>query len=181
MDTKKTDTILETERLLLRVFRPEDLDAFAEIEADPEVMRFYASGPRSRERAEQGVRYFIGLQERHGFSPWAVIDKADDCFIGYCGLLPQTIDGQEEVEVGYKLARAYWRRGLATEAAYAVRDWGFTHLAVLRLISIINPSNAASIRVAQKNGLRHEKDADYGGTTCRIYTLDRREWERPDV
>ena len=181
MDMKNTDTILETERLTLRVFRPEDLDAFASIEADPEVMRFYASGPRSRERADQGVRYFIGLQEQHGFSPWAVIHKADHRFIGYCGLLPQMIDGQEEVEVGYKLARAYWGMGLAAEAACACRDWGFTHLPVPRLISIIDPGNAASMRVAQKNGMQHEKDADYHGKTCHIYAVCREEWERRDV
>ena len=176
----KVGVVLETERLLLRVFCPGDLDAFAEIEADPEVMRFYPSGPRPREWAERGVRYFIRTQERHGFSPWAVIHKADGCFIGYCGLVPQIIDAQEEVEVGYKLARAYWGMGLAMEAARACRDWGFTHLPVPRLVSIIDPANAASIRVAQKNGMQHEKDADYDGKTCRIYTVRREEWEQAE-
>lgn len=180
MDSK-IDAVLETDRLLLRVFRPEDLDAFAEIEADPEVMRFYASGPRPREWAERGVRYFIGLQERHGFSPWAVVHKADHRFLGFCGLLPQTIDGADEVEVGYKLARADWGRGLATEAARACRDWGFSHSSVPRLVSIIDPGNAASIRVAEKNGMRHEKDAEYDGKTCRIYAIRRDEWERRNV
>ncbi len=173
--------IVETPRLILRVFCPDDLDAFAPIEADPEVMRFYASGPRPREWAERGVRYFMGLQEQHGFSPWAIIHKVDDQFIGFCGLLPQTIDGQAEVEVGYKLARAYWGQGLATEAALACRDWGFTHLEVPRLISIINPGNAASIRVAEKNRMTYDKNAVYDGKTCRIYAVRRDEWERRSV
>ncbi len=174
------DTILETDRLRLRVFRPEDLDAFAPIEADPEVMRFYASGPRSREWAERGVRYFIDLQEQYGFSPWAVIHKGEDRFIGFCGLIPQTLAGREEVEVGYKLARAYWGQGLATEAARACRDWGFARLAVPRLISIIDPGNATSTRIADKNGMTYDGDAEYDGKTCRIYAIRREEWERSE-
>ena len=81
------------------------------------------------------------------------------------------------MEVGYKLAHAYWGLGLATEAACACRDWGFTHLPVPCLISIIDPGNAASIRVAQKNGMQHEKDAEYDGKTCRVYAVRREEGE----
>ncbi len=164
-------TILETERLLLRVFRPEDIEGFAPLEADPEVMRFYPSGPRPREWAERGVRYFIRTQEQHGYSLWAVIHKSNDRFIGYCGLVPQTLNGNEEVEVGYKLARAYWGRGLATEAARAVRDWGFARLDVPRLVSVIDPGNAASVRVAEKMGMSRDVDVIYDGKTCHLYAV----------
>jgi len=169
----RTVTILETDRLTLRVFRPEDIEEFAPIEADPEVMRFYASGPRSREWAERGVNYFISLQEQHGFSPWAVIQKSDSRFLGFCGLIPQTVDGNAEVEVGYKLAHAEWGKGLATEAARAVRDWAFAHLDVPRLVSIIDPGNAASLRVAEKNGMAYDKDITYDGKVCRLYAIER--------
>ena len=165
-------TILETERLILRVFRPEDSEAFAPIEADPEVMRFYASGPRSREFTERVVCYFISLQKQHGFSFWAVVHKADSRFLGFCGLIPQTVDGQEEIEVGYKLARSDWGQGLATEAAHAVRNWGFAHLDVPRLVSIIDPGNMASIRVAEKNGMAYVKDITYDGKVCRLYAIE---------
>lgn len=166
-------TILETDRLLLRVFRPDDIEDFAPIEADPEVMRFYSSGPRPREWAERGVRHFIRTHEQHGFSLWAAVHKAEGRFIGYCGLVPQTINGQDEVEVGYKLARAYWGRGLATEAACAVRDWGFAHLNVSRLVSLIDPGNAASIRVAEKNGMRQNGELIYDGKSCYLYAVGR--------
>lgn len=166
-------TILETDRLILRVFRPEDIEDFAPIEADPEVMRFYVPGPRSREFTERVVGYFISLQEEHGFSFWAVIQKSDSRFLGFCGLIPQTVDGQEEIEVGYKLARAEWGKGLATEAARAVRDWGFAHLDVPRLVSIIDPGNTASIRVAEKNGMARVKDMTYDGKPCRLYAVER--------
>jgi len=167
--------ILETERLMLRVFEDDDLDAFAALEADPDVMKYFTSGPRSRERAARGVAWFKDLQEQYGYSLWAVIDKSDDTFLGYCGLVPQTINGKEEVEVGYKLDKRYWRRGLATEAAIAVRIWGFSNLRVPRLISIIDPRNTASIRVAEKNGMRFTVDVEYDSKVCHVYAIDRLE------
>lgn len=166
-------TILETPRLILRVFEEADLDAFAALVADPEVMRFYPSGPRSREHAQRAIAWFRELQDKQGYSLWAVEHKADNRCIGYCGLVPQRIDGNPEVEVGYKLAKAYWNQGLATEAARAVRDWAFQNLAVPHLISIIDPANTASQRVAEKNGMRYVRDAEYDDKTCRIYIVQR--------
>jgi len=165
--------VLETERLILRPFMEADIEGFAPIEADPEVMRFYRSGPRSREQTARNIAWYIELQAKHGHSLWAVIHKADQLLIGYCGLLSQQIDGESEVEIGYKLARQYWGQGLATEAARAVRDWGFAHLPVPHLISIIDPENRASIRVAEKNGMTLWKEADYHGKLCSIYRLTR--------
>src|SRR5205807_7864742 len=82
---------------------------------------------------------------------------------GFCGLVSQSVEGVEEVEVGYMLDKAYWGRGLATEAARASRDYGFERLGLRRLISLINPENAASLRVAEKNGMRYERDAEFNG------------------
>jgi ribosomal-protein-alanine N-acetyltransferase len=167
--------ILETDRLILRTFEMEDLDDFAALEADPVVMRFYASGARSRAAAERGIAWFAELQAKHGYSLWAVVRKPDEAFIGCCGLLPQTIDDTPEVEIAYKLALAHWGQGYATEAARAIRDWSFANLAVDRLISIIDAENVASIRVADKNGMRHWKNAAFHGKTCRIYAIARNE------
>ena len=166
-------TILETERLTLRVFQPEDIDDFAPIEADPDVMQFYASGPRPREWAERSVRFFMETQEEHGYSPWAVIRKSDGRFLGFCGLIPQTIEFKDEVEVGYKLAHDVWGQGLATEAARAVREWAFANLPVPRLVSIIDPGNATSLRVAEKNGMTFQRDITYDGKPCRLYAIGR--------
>ncbi|MDQ2687537.1 MAG: GNAT family N-acetyltransferase, partial [Armatimonadota bacterium] len=166
-------TILETERLTLRVFQPEDIDGFAPIEADPDVMRFYASGPRPREWAERSVRYFMETQAERGYSPWAVIRKSDGRFLGFCGLIPQTIEFKEEVEVGYKLAHDVWGQGLATEAARAVREWAFANLPVPRLVAIIDPGNTTSLRVAEKNGMAYERDITYDGKPCRLYAIAR--------
>ena len=84
--------------------------------------------------------------------------------MGYCGLFffPD-IDGQAEVEIGYRLARAVWGKGYATEAAQAVRNFAFTTLDIKRLIAMIDPSNIASIRVAKKIGMHYEKDVMFEG------------------
>ena len=90
-------------------------------------------------------------------SQFGVIFREDDRLIGYCGFFAQTVDGSEELEIGYRLDPAYWGRGVATEAAREVRDYGFSDLTRPRLISLIHPDNHASRRVAEKNGMTPEK------------------------
>ncbi|MEO7718622.1 MAG: GNAT family N-acetyltransferase [Capsulimonas sp.] len=165
--------ILETNRLTIRVFSSDDLDAFAAIEADPDVMRFFASGPRSRETAARAIAWYRTLQEQRGHSFWAVVHKANGRLIGLCGLIPQRVGGVDEIEVAYRLDQSHWGQGFATEAATAVCKWGFEHLDVPRLISIIDPGNIASIRVAEKNGMRPVDQAEYDGKVCHIYAVTR--------
>ena len=95
---------------------------------------------------------------------WATIHKQNRQFIGRCGLLPWTIEGREEVEVAYLLAKPYWGMGLGTEVAQAIVDYAFNRLYLTRLISIISPGNIASIRVAEKIGmiLENEMEDDLG-------------------
>ena len=171
--TDQTLSILETDRLILRVFDNSDLDAFADIEADPDVMRYYASGPRSREQAVRALAWFMELQTTYGHSLWAIDQKGGGRCIGYCGLIRQTIGGRQEIEIGYKLANPFWGQGIATEAASAVREWGFANLRVRRLISIIDPLNVASIRVAEKIGMRYVQNAEHDGRDCRVYAVSR--------
>lgn len=106
---------------------------------------------------------------------WATIHKAENKFIGRCGLIPQLVDGQEEVEVGYLLAKEYWGKGLATEAAIAIRNYGFSKLNFNRLISLIDPGNIASQKVALKNGMTYEKDTTIWGKIARVYAIHKHE------
>jgi RimJ/RimL family protein N-acetyltransferase len=101
-----------------------------------------------------------------GFGPYAVVERQRQAVIGYCGLFffPD-INGQPEVEIGYRLERSAWGRGYATEAARAVRDFAFGDLGMQRLIAIIDPSNIASIRVAEKIGMHHEAEVMLEGYT----------------
>jgi ribosomal-protein-alanine N-acetyltransferase len=99
-----------------------------------------------------------GHPKRPELGLWATIYKETGQFIGRCGLLPWTIDGQNEVEVAYLIRKAYWGQGLGTEVAQAILDYGFQELDLRRLICLIDKDNLASIRVAEKIGMTFEKE-----------------------
>ncbi len=101
---------------------------------------------------------------------WATIHKETGKFIGRCGLLPWTIEGQQEVEVAYSLAQDFWGRGLATDAAQGILQYGFEKLNLPRMICLIDPENIASQRVAEKMGMSLEKTVDgYEGDNTPFY------------
>jgi [ribosomal protein S5]-alanine N-acetyltransferase len=149
--------VLETERLLFRDHTLEDLDPFCALEADPEVRRFVGGKPRTREEAEHRFRdrFLTPAPDRLRF--WATVFKPDGRYIGYCGVYPHfgeagPISG--EGALGFTLARAYWGRGLATEAARAFVDFGFHGLHLHRIVASVEVGNAASVRVIEKLGFR---------------------------
>jgi len=96
--------------------------------------------------------------------------------IGYCGFYHQQIDQMNEIEIGYRLHPDYWNRGLITEAAQAVRDHGFRDLKLPRVISLIHPDNIPSRRVAEKNGMRLEKETVYRDFRTFVFAITREQW-----
>ncbi len=168
--------ILETERLILRHFHRLDDQAMYRVFGDADVMR-YGDGVQTEAWVRDWLRGWIesGYQ-KWGFGPWAVVEKSRRETMGYCGLFyfPDAC-GQPEIEIGYRLARAFWGQGYATEAVLAVRDYGFNILRLPRLIAMIDPQNAASIRVAEKVGMHDEKDVMFEGYTHpdRVYVMAR--------
>jgi RimJ/RimL family protein N-acetyltransferase len=171
-------TELETARLLLRPWRQEDLDPYARICADPEVTR-YVTGPLSRQESEEQVSRFVRHWEERGFGLWAVEYRASGAFIGFIGLLHQHDwpIGEDKTEVGWRLDRAFWGQGLATEGAQTSVRYGFEQLGLERIISIINPKNLASRRVAEKAGLTLCGELCFRGYDVVWYAIDRREWD----
>ena len=165
--------LVETPSMTLRQFIQNDLDALAVILADPQVMRFSLSGPKTIEQTKSLIEGIFLSYEKWGRGLYAVVHKNNQRLIGYCGFFSQQINEQQEIEVGYRLATAYWGRGLATEAALATRDYAFNQLGLTRLISIIEPENIRSIRVAEKIGMRHEKDLSFGDIPVRIYAIQK--------
>ena len=133
---------------------------------DPEVMRF-GDGTQSKEWVQVWLQTCLErYYQTWGFGPYAVLEKQSYDVIGYCGLFYfPDINGKPEVEIGYRLARSAWGKGYATEAARAVRDYAFQILAIKRLIAMIDPSNVASIRVAEKIGMHYEQDVMLEGFT----------------
>ncbi len=151
--------ILETPRLILRRLTLDDLDALAELYRDPAVRRFFPEGTLTRAETLEELEWIIDVYYgRYGYGLWATILKETGELIGRCGLLPWTLEGRFEVEVAYALARAYWGRGLATEAAQGIVDYAINELHMTRLICLIDADNAASQNVARKLGMTFEKE-----------------------
>jgi RimJ/RimL family protein N-acetyltransferase len=154
-------TTVETERLLLRPFCEDDLEAMAAIWADPEVMRHIGEGQtRDRAASEALLTRVRRHWDEHGFGLWAVVPRGSDEPVGWAGLavptfLPEVLPA---VEVGWLLARPAWGNGYATEAAAAAMDYGFGGLELDRLISLVYVENTASAAVAERLGMtRHEQ------------------------
>ena len=153
--------ILETRRLILRHPVIEDLDAYFTLYSDPEITRYIPDAPRNLEETREEVEWFLNGHPRFPeLGLWATIHKDSGRFIGRCGLLPWTIDGVQEVEVAYTIARDYWGKGLATEVALAIRDYAFQRLRLSRMVCTIEPKNIASQRVATKIGMVFERQVD---------------------
>ena len=158
---------LTTDRLLQRPFEERDLDDYAAMVADPEVVRYFSAGVLTREAAWLQMAVFLGHEQLRGWSNSAVVERATGQVIGRCGLWQP--EGWPGLEVGWALARASWGRGYATEAASAWRDWAFAELGANELISVIRPDNAPSIRVAERIGSRPLREARVNGVECVIY------------
>lgn len=165
--------ILETNRLLLRHLEPGDLDNLYALYRDPEIRRYFPDGTLTYEETKEELEWFLhGHPEHQELGLWATIHKETGQFVGRCGLLPWTIDGQDEVEVAYLIAKTHWRQGLGAEAALAIRDYGFGQLGLTRLICMIYPDNTASIGVAQKIGMSLEREAEDETGPFLIYALN---------
>ncbi len=157
---------IQTKRLLLRHFEMTDLEKIHKhVFGDAEVMHF-GDGPQSMEWVQDWIETCLENYGTRGFGPYALIEKNSTELIGYCGLFHfPDIDGQTEVEIGYRLSRSTWGQGYATEAAFTVRDFALNELKLSRLVTLIDPANTASIRVAQKLGMQYEKHIMLEGYT----------------
>jgi [ribosomal protein S5]-alanine N-acetyltransferase len=166
---------LETSRLTLRPFREEDLGRLAELMANADFMRF-SLGPYTHEQTQTVLQKFLSWNKTGLPSPFAVVLRANNDLLGYCGFLHHA-EVPGEVEIGYRLDPAYWNRGLITEAARAVRDHAFVELRLPRVISLIHPENVSSRRVAEKIGMTAEKEITFRGFPTILFALSREHWQ----
>jgi RimJ/RimL family protein N-acetyltransferase len=152
---------ITTGRLRLRAFQADDLDAYAAMQANPEVMRYLVTG-RTSTRVEvwRTMATSLGAWLLRGYGMWAC-EKVDGVFIGSVGIF-HPLDWPEP-EIAYSLDRPYWRHGFATEAAAAARDWLFEHFPLPRAASFIRPDNHASKRVAERLGAICERTFELRG------------------
>lgn len=168
---------LETERLVLRMFRESDTDAYAEMVGDPEVMRFLGGGqPVPRAEAWRNMAMVLGHWQLRGYGMWAVEEKTTGELAGRVGCWRP--EGWPGLEVGWTLRRSFWGRGYATEAARASIEYAFKTLDQTRVISLIAPENVNSIRVAERLGEKPEGEWEIFGTKVIVYAVGREEFKR---
>jgi RimJ/RimL family protein N-acetyltransferase len=183
---------LETERLVLRRFTPDDVDNLVELDGDPQVMHFITGGRTTpREEIENDLlpwflHYYEG-GDRYGF--WAAIEKSTGTFLGWFHFRPGDGRPSDEPELGYRLRRLAWGRGYATEGSRALIRKGFTELGMRRVVAYTMVVNTASRRVMEKSGLTlvrtfHQEWPDripgdeHGDVE---YALSRADWERQEA
>ncbi|MDX2042383.1 MAG: GNAT family N-acetyltransferase [Acidobacteriota bacterium] len=166
-----SDFILETERLLLRRITHDDLDDLLQIWGDAETMSLFPKTLNRQEMAEWIDRN-LKRYEDFGHGIWAVILKDGQQFVGDCGLVIQDVEGVQEMEVGYHFNKKFWGLGLAAEAARSCMGYASTTLNRRRIISMIRPENLASRRVAERNGLKIEKEIFWRGFQHYIYSIE---------
>jgi ribosomal-protein-alanine N-acetyltransferase len=153
---------IETERLLLRTYQTEDLETLYLLASDPHITRFFPDGFKlSREDILSSLPRRTEKWEKNGFGQFGVFEKESGKLIGYCGL--QYLDNTTEVEIYYGFFSDYWGKGIATEAAAAVLDFGFEQVKLGRIVGVTHPENTASQKVLQKIGLKKEKMAHFYG------------------
>lgn len=163
---------LDTERLRLRAFRDEDLDAYAAMCADPEVMRYLGTGVTlSRADTWRSMAGFLGHWALRGYGMWALEEKATGTLVGRAGFLNP--EGWPGFELGWTLGRPYWGRGFATEASKRALDYAFEVLAQPRVISLIRPANTPSMRVAERLGEVRVGEIELLGGPCFVYEARR--------
>lgn len=164
--------ILTTERLLMRAFRESDLDEYAALCADPEVMRYLGEGrPLTRWEAWRQMAMIIGHWQLRGYGMWAVEEKSTGKLLGRIGCFYP--EGWPGFEIGWTLGRHAWGKGFATEGARAALDFAFHRLDQDHVISLIRPDNQASIRVAERLGESLEGSVTLFGGEALIYGIHR--------
>jgi len=170
----ETTPVIETDRLRLRMFRPEDLNDLAKLLADPDVMRYVEDGqPKDRTVAEKTLKSIIEHWQRHGFGRWAIEERTSGEFVGFGGL--RSLFGIPELV--YHLAKAQWGRGLASELGRASLSYGFETHRFARIVAIARPENAASLQVMEKLGMHFEMSASYYGMEVVQYAITPEEFE----
>jgi RimJ/RimL family protein N-acetyltransferase len=154
--------MLETERLLLRRWKPSDREPFAEMNADPRVMEFFPDC-LTREESDRLIESIESHFDNHGFGLFAAELKAESKLIGFIGLHVAGFQAHFTpcVEIGWRIAAPYWGQGLATEGSRAVVRFAFDRLRLENLVSFTAPGNMASRRLMEKLGMTHDPQEDF--------------------
>ncbi len=171
---------LETERLSMRAFRASDFETYAGFLADPDVARYIAPAPMTRDESWRSLAALIGHWTLRGYGRWAVERKSDAAFMGMVGMINP--EGWPGLEVGWTIGKEYWGNGYATEAAFAALHYAFLTQPVPRIISCIDPENVASQgvarRIGESKGERRTLRVGREDFPVDVWSITRDEWQR---
>ncbi|MCP4425237.1 MAG: GNAT family N-acetyltransferase [Chloroflexi bacterium] len=161
---------ITTSRLVLRPFTPQDAIHLHRILNEDDILRYFPGTKRpSLEQTQRMVQGQLKHWQKYGCGWWAVESRANNQFIGWCGL--QYLPDTDEIEVAYLLDKAHWGRGLATEAGLSSLQFGFETLGLTQIVGIVHPENKASQRVLEKSGLYFVEQTRYFGMDCYRYLI----------
>lgn len=162
--------IAETERLILRELTPEDAEHFFSLNQNPNVLKY--TGDSSFTSVEEARNFLKNYKdyERNGYGRWAVVDKNNYTFLGWCGL--KYHEETRETDIGFRFFEEYWNKGYASESAAASLNYGFEKLNLPKIIGRAMIGNTASIRVLQKMGMIFDREFDFDGNNGVIYTIE---------
>jgi RimJ/RimL family protein N-acetyltransferase len=177
--------MIETQRLLLRNWKPEDFDAFVALTNSEPVMRWLGGVQDPALLRERLASRFTAWQEERGFTFWVAERKSDGELLGFCGLKIADDPGspvEGEYEAGWRFREDSWGQGYAKEAAVASLDFAFDTLRAERVVALTVPGNGASWGLMQRLGMVRRPDLDYAGPdwadgTVVVYVIGREEWQ----
>ncbi|MRH44602.1 GNAT family N-acetyltransferase [Aquibacillus halophilus] len=165
------EKILITNRLSFRKMHEGDVGFLLRIFSDPIAMKYYPS-VKNKEETVRWINWTLDNYRKFGVGLFIVEDRITGDFLGQCGLVPQKIDGEVKMEIGYLFVRDHWGNGYATEAAKACKHYGLEKLKVPTLVSLIDPLNVASIKVSEKIGMERKSTVQRKGKLLWVYGLD---------
>ena len=169
--------VLTTERLTMRGFTNDDLDAFYPIISGEDQLKYFpATVPQTRERVQEMIDRIGKHWETKGYGLWAITLRETGELLGRCGIME--IKDTGETEIDFIFGRPYWNKGYATEAGRAAIRYGFEHLPVDFIVGIVHPDNGASQRALSKLGLTRGERTRYFNMDCYRYVIDREGFRR---
>lgn len=172
---------IETERLLLREIVETDAAGFFELDSDPAVHRYLGNKPvKTLEECQRIIQHVRKQYVENGIGRWAIVDKITQDFIGWSGLKYEKNlrEGIYYYDLGYRLKKKYWGKGIATETAKAALRYGFQQLNLPEICAAAHLENIASNTILKKIGLAFVETFEYEGAVHNWYKLDKPSWEK---
>ena len=171
---------IETNRLILRAIEEEDVQGMFELDSDPEVHKYLGNKPiKSLQESASVIKYIQQQYEDHGIGRWAVIDKTTNEFIGWSGLKyeKEVRSDMDYYDLGYRLKRKFWGRGIATETSLEALKYGFEVLNLKEIYAGAHVENIGSNKVLQKVGLQFIETFEYDSAPHHWYGITREGWQ----